>query len=110
MPMNTFETTARDSAREIFAELQDAEALLRSGMQSRRRMNAAQIYAAAQGGALDPEAGPAVRRAHSLMVAESARFTLPFARAASSGAAARRGDGCHIRIEQSRAEPDQFFV
>lgn len=95
--------------RDIFTEIRAADALLRSS--DGKRLNAAAVYAAAQNGGLAPgDHARSVRRAHGRMIAEGARAALPFARAASSGAAARRGDGCQIRIEQSRAEPDQYFV
>lgn len=105
--MNTFEIAR---LRDIFTEIQGADALLRPTPQARRRLSAAAVYAAAQNAAGLSEQSLSVRRAHSRMIAEGARAVLPFARAASSGAAARRGDGCQIRIEQSRAEPDQYFV
>lgn len=113
--MNTFDAPGRDRLREIYAAIDSAAALLRPGQPVRRHLGAAAVYAAAQSMEGLNEAGPAARRAHSLMVADGARAVLPFARAASThtastGAAARRGDGCQIRIEQSRAEPNQYFV
>lgn len=103
--MNTLEI---DRLRDIFTEIQGAEALLRPA--PGRRLNAAAVYAVAQGGSLGLDQSSSVRRVHSRMIADGARAALPFARAASSGATARRGDGCRIRIEPSRAEPDQYFV
>lgn len=108
--MNTFDPMAdasgRDHLRDIFGELQGTETLLRAASRP-GRLTASALYAARDH---ELELAPAARRVHSRMVADSARAVLPFARAASSGAAARRGDGCQIRIEQSRAEPDQYFV
>lgn len=103
--MNTLEI---DRLRDIFTEIQGAEALLRPA--PGRRLGVAAVYAAAQNGSLGSDQQSSVRRVHSRMIADGARAALPFARAASSGAAARRGDGCQIRVEQSRAEPDQYFV
>lgn len=104
--MNRFDA---NRLRDIYAEIQGAETLLRSAS-PRQRLSAATVYAAAQNVDAMPASSPSLRRAYGQMVARAARAALPFARAASSGAAARRGDGCQIRIEQSRAEPDQYFV
>jgi hypothetical protein len=105
-------------AREIFTEIEDAEALLYAVATGpkKRRIAASHVYAMAQG-ATDPEIeillrkNRAARSLYRQAVADTARFTLPEARAASSGnPPARLGEGCHIRVERSRAEPDQFFV
>lgn len=109
--MTTFDPAAREHLRHIFGELNGAAALLRA-VPREGRMSAAALYAARDD---MPDLAQPARRVHSRMVADSARATLPFARAASSlaqsaGATARRGDDCQIRIEQSRAEPDQYFV
>ena len=117
--MNTFDLAQGprlDHAREIFTEIQDAAALLdpaANGGMSRRRLSASMLYGAAKAGD-SPETlsqRPGARAFYRQAVADTARFALPLARAASTGLApARHGDGCHIRIEQSRAEPDQYFV
>jgi hypothetical protein len=113
--MNSFEIAPGQAARlrETFTEIQDAEALLRpSADRSRRkRMSAGMLYAAACAGEGPDSESLGARRFYRQAVADTARFALPLARAASSSLAlARHGDGCNIRIERSRAEPDQYFV
>lgn len=101
-----------DRLRRTFGEIEEAEALLQSA--ARARTPASALYAAACSGA-DPE-GDVLHSRHARdfyrrAVAASALFSFPEARAASSGAAlTRHGEGCRIRTERSRAEPDQFFV
>jgi hypothetical protein len=104
-----------ERVRTAFMEIQDTEALLApsvTGGMSRGRLSASQLYAVARNGESDMFNGaPGARGFYRRVLADTARYTLPAARAASSGLApARHGDGCHIRIEQSRAEPDQYFV
>lgn len=119
--MNDFKRPAGsdlDRLREAFAEIAAAEALLRPTAQSsRRRVAASRIYAAARDGSDDQDVSAvladnrAARALYGRAVADTARFALPEARAASSGnPAARYGEGCHIRFERSRAEPGQYFV
>ncbi|MHB1203929.1 MAG: hypothetical protein ACYCZX_00055 [Rhodospirillaceae bacterium] len=120
--MNTFDLAKGprfERVRELFTEMQDAGALLRPapdrGM-STKRVSASMLYAAARNGESEAIEGVlsarrGARGFYRQVVADTARFALPQARAASSGLApARHGEGCHIRIEQSRAEPDQYFV
>ena len=111
--MNSFQVSPgqSDRLREIFCEIQDADALLCAATPGKRR-SASAVYAAARadGNGLH-DAGLGARRFYRQVVANTARFALPIARAASSTLApARHGDDCHIRIERSRAEPDQYFV
>lgn len=120
--MNTFDLAngpRLDRVRATFTEMQDAAALLTpavDGGMSRKRLNASTLYAAARTGDAEAIQGMlnarrGARGFYRQVVADTARFALPAARAASSALApARYGDGCHIRIEQSRAEPDQYFV
>jgi hypothetical protein len=116
--MNTFdlaEGPRLERVRAAFAEIQGAESLLTpsvTGGMSRGRLSASQLYAAARSGDSDMfDGAPGARGFYRQVLADTARYVLPAARAASSGLApARHGDGCHIRIEQSRAEPDQYFV
>lgn len=110
---------ALERAREVFAELEAVDALLRPHAGRPRRPAASALYALAKDGEIDQEDelgdelgdNARARRVHAHMLAETAQFTFGTLRAASAGAAAERhGDGCYIRIEQSRAEPDQFFI
>src|SRR5262245_40005694 len=106
--MNNFDLgqdRVRERAREIFTEIEEAGALLRAAANApeKRRVSASRLYAAAQTGA-DPEAAAllrenrAARAFYRQSVADTARFALPEARAASSGAPpARLGEGCHIQ-------------
>jgi hypothetical protein len=120
--MNTFDLSPGpqlEHVRALFIEMQDAESLLRpTAIQSvsRKRLSASALYTAAANadsgmieGALSDSRG--ARCFYRQVIADTARFALPLARAASSQLApARFGDGCNIRIEQSRAEPNQYFV
>ena len=55
----------------------------------------------------DPDLGEAFRR----ILDRTARLRLPRVAAASPGAiTSRDGAGCHIRFQDSRAEPDQTYV
>lgn len=113
--MNSFEVAPGQQAqlREIFAEIRDADALLRpaTDRSQGKRLSAGMLYAAARDGENAYSDHPGARRFYRHVVADTARFALPLARAASSGLApARHGEGCNIRIERSRAEPDQYFV
>jgi hypothetical protein len=101
-------------AREAFAEVALTEALLQPGPKTSRRVSASALYRAARDGtAVDEEAlqSRAARQFFAGAISETATYTLAEARAASSGGpAARHGEGCHIRFERSRAEPNQYFV
>lgn len=119
--MNTFvrpEGQALAGLRERFAEIEETEALLSpTGERSSARMPASRLYCAATSREGDPtveavlDGSLGARGFYRRAVAASSLFSLPEARAASSGAAlARHGEGCRIRTEQSRAEPDQYFV
>lgn len=117
--MNTFvrpQGAALTRLRDRFCEIEEAGALL-SPARTSRRVPASCLYAAANSRNGDPIVEAAMednrdaRGFYRRAVADSAVFSLSEARAASSGAAlARHGDGCRIRTEQSRAEPDQYFV
>lgn len=105
--------------RETFVEIEETVALLaqRDGAASRGRVPASRLYAAAVEGHEDATVAVALgesrgaRGFYRRAIAASALYSLPEARAASSGAAlARHGEGCRIRTERSRAEPNQFFV
>lgn len=116
--MNTYEYP-RDAkllrAREAFAEIAVADALLRKAeRKGTRRVAASALYGAARDGitvSSDLLQSRTARQFFAHAIAESAVYTLSEARAASSGGpAARHGEGCHIRFERSRAEPNQYFV
>jgi hypothetical protein len=119
--MNTFvrpEGPALARLRESFAEIEETRALLSQerGRPS-RRLPASRLYSAAAGESNDPaidaalEESRGARGFYRSALATTSLFSLPEARAASSGAAlARHGEGCRIRTEQSRAEPSQYFV
>ena len=107
---------ALTAAREIFAELESAEALLRP-QTAPRRLSASALYAAALAGDEDASLSQELdrnrdaRRFYRDAVTRRAHFTFGELRAASSGTAAERhGEGCRITIQQSRAEPDQYYV
>ncbi|MGE3335330.1 MAG: hypothetical protein AB7I36_16920 [Rhodospirillaceae bacterium] len=119
--MNTFvrpEGPALARLRERFAEIEETEALLsqdRGGPS--RRLPASRLYGAAINESNDPSVDVALEESRGARgfyrrtVAASSLFSLPEARAASSGAVrARHGEGCRIRTEQSRAEPSQYFI
>ncbi|MGE4063090.1 MAG: hypothetical protein AB7E79_06955 [Rhodospirillaceae bacterium] len=118
--MNVFprpEGAAFDRLRETFAELDEAETLLRPALRRSERISASRLHAAAVRDGEDAEVrvmlgeSRGAREFYRRTLAASALYSLPEARAASSGAAlARHGDGCRIRTERSRAEPDQYFV
>jgi hypothetical protein len=118
--MNTFarpQGAALERLRENFAEIEEAEALLRPRQTQGGRVAASRIHAAAAFGNDDAQVQATLgesrgaRSFYRRTVAAAALYSLPEARAASSGAAlARHGEGCRIRTERSRAEPDQFFV
>jgi hypothetical protein len=106
-----------DRAREVFAESAILESMHRPAGSGRARPSASALYAAATQG--DGAAGgegwlaghPPARRVHAHMLAQTALFGFAPLRAASSAALSERhGEGCRIRIERSRAEPDQFYV
>jgi hypothetical protein len=103
--------------RGIFEEIEAAQTLLQPQEHRSTRMAASRLYAASRGGETSREleavlaSSRAARAVYRRAVADGARFSLPEARAASSRhTAARHGEGCRIRIERSRAEPDQFYV
>ncbi len=119
--MNTFvrpEGPVLARLRERFAEIEETEALLSHDRgRSACRLSASRLYGAAMSEGNDPSVDVALeervgaRGFYRRMVAASSLFSLPEARAASSGAAlARHGEGCRIRTEQSRAEPSQYFI
>jgi len=104
-------------ARVLFGEYEEVAALMQPAEgQSSRWVAASRLYAAARGTEDSAVEGlladnRAARAFQRRVMTASALYALPEARAASSGApAARHGEGCKIRIERSRAEPDQFFV
>jgi hypothetical protein len=106
-----------ERAREAFAEIDTVAALLRPSQPVRKRVAASALYAAADDDDADQEVADELkhnrhaRRVHAHVLAQTAQFAFGTLRAASSGQSSERhGDGCHIRIERSRAEPDQYFV
>lgn len=117
--MNVFERPqglALERLRQRHSEIEEVETLLRPAA-GQVRVPASRLYAAAAEDDNEPaieallSESRSARAFHRRSVAASALYSLPQARAASSGAAlARHGDGCKIRTERSRAEPDQFFV
>lgn len=118
--MNTFarpQVPAREAMRETFAEIEQARVLLRPHGEGSGRVAASRLYASAAQGLDDAQVhattgeSRGARGFYRRTVAASALYSLPEARAASSGVAlARHGEGCRIRTERSRAEPNQFFV
>jgi len=105
-----------DRLRETFAAIEDGDSLLRR-TDGPRRVSASRLYGAAALDRDDPEIAAALRESsagrafHRRAVAASALFSFPETRAASAGLAlARHGEGCRIRTERSRAEPNQYFV
>lgn len=117
--MNVFarpQGLALERLRQSYSAIEETEVLLRPGA-APARVPASRLYAAAvkdaDETAIDALLGESrnARAFYRRGVAASALYSLPQARAASSGAAlARHGEGCKIRTERSRAEPDQFFV
>jgi hypothetical protein len=108
---------AMDRARETFVEMAVLDTLRRPVGSGRARPSASALYAAAtqdnRDAGLQGELArnPLARRVHAAMLAQAALFTFGSLRAASSSVRSERhGEGCHIRIERSRAEPDQFYV
>jgi hypothetical protein len=111
--------THLERLRRTFAEIDGAEALLQAEdpRPAKLRVAASALYAAAQATAPNRAAelvlseSRAARRLFRQSIVDTAAYALPEAKAASSGGPpARHGEGCRIRIERSRAEPDQFFV
>lgn len=116
--MNTYQTPQGPHLvrlRALFAELEQVEVMIHaheSGTKP-RRVAASALYAAAKNGAahaaLKDRRG--ARGFYNQTLAETAQFFMPEAKAASSyHMLERHGEGCRIRVEPSRAEPDQFFV
>jgi hypothetical protein len=122
--MNDFEMPQGanlERARAFFTEIENAEAMLRSAADQsvKPRVAASSLYAAARDGHVDITPlietmlaeHRSVRAAYRHMLATTALYALPEAMAASSGEMpVRHGEGCLIRTERSRAEPNQFFV
>ena len=117
--MNTYARptgAALERLRDKFGEIERAETLLRPTATSGRRIAASGLYAAAMRALGDGDVqslaeSRGARGFYRRTIAASALYGFTEARAASSGATlARHCDGCHIRMERSRAEPDQFFV
>src|SRR5690348_1368884 len=118
--MNSFDRPqgpAESRLREIFEEIETAETLLQPHPRRSARIAASRLYAAARHNESGPDvdavlaSSRAGRGVYRCAIADSSQFSLPEARAASSRhTAARHGEGCRIRIERSRAEPDQFYV
>jgi hypothetical protein len=105
-----------DRLRETFGAIEDSDRLLRP-TDGARHVSASKLYAAAVQDREDAEVAAALRESlagrafYRRAVAASALFSFPEIRAASSGTAlARHGEGCRIRTERSRAEPNQYFV
>jgi hypothetical protein len=108
-----------DQTRATFGEIEEANVLLRAASGNAPAMiSPSRLYACATGAvADDPEVeaalgrNPAMRAAYRRMIESAARYAMPEAMAASSGGPApRQGEGCRIRFERSRAEPNLFFV
>ena len=116
--MNTYQTPQGpqlERLRALFAEREKVQVLMRSSESGAkpRRIAASALYAAAKNGAHHAAlAGSRGGRAFcNQALAETAQYFMPEAKAASSlHMLERHGEGCRIRVEPSRAEPDQFFV
>ncbi len=101
--------------RALFAEREQVQVMMRAhecGTKP-KRIAASALYASAKCGA--PHAALAdsrgARQFYHQALAETAQYVMPEAKAASSyHMLERHGEGCRIRVEPSRAEPDQFFV
>ena len=118
--MNTFEPprgTNLDRARQIFSEITDTADLLSAfeRQDHPKRLAASSLYAAAKNGTEIPATVAGIRAARVVyhrVVADTAQYTAPEARAAASSTQTleRHGEDCRIHVERSRAEPTQFYV
>jgi len=113
-----------DSAKENFTGQEALSDLYETVAQAQKRGMLAQVsmtrlynYARGISGEEDVEIVKALtenlmlRRILKTMVTGAAMYHLPEAMAASTeDLPAREGDGCRIRMEESRAEPDQVYV
>jgi hypothetical protein len=101
--------------KQKFSELSQVDEIL-AGAEGGSAIAPSALFAYAQGGenedvekALAKDL--ALRRIYRAMVEKSASYILPEAMAASSDdIVSREGKGCRIRMEPSRAEPNQVYV
>lgn len=115
--MNTFQNPQIERARALFAQRERVRVLMQDGPTKSRRIAPSALYAAAKTGAHDTNLTAALaenrgaRGFYNQALAATAQYFMPEAKAASSyHMLERHGEGCRIRVEPSRAEPDQFFV
>jgi hypothetical protein len=111
---------ALEQAREAFAARQvSREMLSESEDDSSKAISMSRLYAYAEGRIAypDPEietalaTSPSLRAANSRLLAAGPVYEFELARAASDGdLLPRRGEGCTIRYEDSRAERDHVYV
>lgn len=107
--------TELGAAKQKFTEFSQVDELL-GAKEISATISPSQLFAYAQGGenaavetALREDLG--LRRIYRDMVAKGALYYVPEARAASSDdIVSREGKGCRIRMEPSRAEPNQVYV
>jgi hypothetical protein len=110
-----------DLLRELFVAIMDLDDITKATAEPFRRRSIAlgrfYTYVTEPGGPEDPELeraleeDPALRADFRRLLEKTAASYLPQVAAASSGTVERReGQGCRIRFEASRAEPNQTYV
>ena len=120
--MSDFDTPddkALQQARKAFAARQVSRELLDSEDDNSNAVSMSRLYAYAEGRISypDPEietalvASPSLRAANSRLLTVGAVYQFDLARAASDGDfLPRRGEGCAIRYEDSRADRDHVYL
>jgi len=101
-----------------FAELMSAQTLM-AKREASEAITASLLYSYASGALAFPQQkleqalgrDITLRRIYKAMVSKTAAFYLPEALAASSDVLpTREGEGCRVRMQESRAEPDQVYI
>jgi hypothetical protein len=110
----------RKTARQRFAEYEVHDGLISvDAVEAAPRVAISRLYAVAAnpGAAMPADVAaamlrrPRLRAVHRDLLARAAMFHIPEAMAASTDdLTVRAGNGCRIRFEDSRAEPDQIYV
>ncbi len=107
-----------DQAQQNFVHLMAAQDLLKSRSHT-GGISASRLYAYANGNIAYPQSdldkalgqNISLRRVYKTMISKAANYKLPEALAASSDALpTREGEGCRIRLQESRAEPNQVYI
>jgi len=105
-------------AQQQFSRLMAARKLLEP-TEITQAISASRLYAYASGEIAYPQSdldqalgqNLNLRRAYKSMMSRAAAYYLPQSLAASSDALpTREGEGCRIRLQESRAEPDQIYI